>query len=321
MTNLVSRSIRYGVDFNVLVNDSVLPQFKTKVKTSCGSWLDDAQEILDLAIQTCTTALVTPDNVSDRFHNLISYYFGLPSGCSRERYRACLNAILSRLNRTKSGLSNGVDLADREQMPYLAKASTYVSWAFCQGDPTERMAGFVWQDFLESVPNYAKKAYKIRKTKWDQKNGWISTFLGGQLNGGGFEKPLYYPIHLNFNKIWPKGRAYCIVTLIHEATHKFAETVDHEYFKDDGSILAKLDQAIRDCSVWKDIYLNGDLKNDEDREAKACARVAEQALKQLRGENPAAKTMQQIGEMEAVNNADSLAWFAHDVALLSLEIT
>ncbi|WP_143730227.1 hypothetical protein [Microbulbifer sp. GL-2] len=320
MTNLISRSTKYGVNFNVLVNDSELPQFKTKVKTTCGSWLDDAQEIFDVAIPTCTTALVQPDNVSDRFRNLLSYYFGLPSDCSQERYRACLNAILSRLMRTKSGLFSGVDLADREQMPYLAKASTYVSWAMCKGDPTEHYAGFVWQDFLESWPNAAKQAYKIRKTKWDQKNGWVSTLLGGQLNGGGYEKPLYYPIHLNFNKIWPKGRQYCIITLIHEATHRFAETVDHAYFKDDGSILDKLDPAIRDCGVWKSIYLE-ELKNDDDKEAKANARVVEQALNQLRGQNPAAKTMQQIGEMEAVNNADSLAWFVHDVALLTLEIT
>lgn len=313
MAKLISRSIKHGVSFSVLVEDDASALFQTKVKKSCEYWLDEAQAILNRAMKVCATALVTPDKVPGKFHNLLSYYFGLPTDSSLEKYIPCLNAIISRLNRTQTGLNKEVELADRPQMPIMAKIQTSVMKAACKGgDPTDNMAGFVWVDIFESVPNYFSKTYKMKKAQWQGGNSLIS-MLGGQLNGGGFMEPHYHPIHLNFKKIWPKGDVYCTVTLIHEGTHKFADTVDHEYFKDDGSIVDKLDKAISDLGP---VYLNIHKNKSSDEVFKI---VEQEALKMLRGQDNAARQMQEIGVMNAVNNADSLAWFAYDVAQLPTE--
>ncbi|MFA0813701.1 hypothetical protein [Microbulbifer epialgicus] len=309
MGKLISRSIKHGVSFSVLVEDNAPVLYQTKVKKSLESWLDEAQTILNRAMEVCSTALVTPDKVPGKFHNLLSYYFGLPTDCPREKQIICLNAILSRLNRTQTGLNKGVELADRPQMPVRAKIQTSVLKAAGYKDPTESYAGFVYVDFIEKIPRYLSNTYKMKKAKWWE-SGTLSSTWGEQLNGGGFMEPFYYPIHLNFKIIWPKGGIYCIVTLIHEATHKFAETVDHEYFKDDGSIVDKLDNEI---SALAPIYLNIHKDKPSDQVFKI---VEQEALKTLRSKDSAARKLIEIGVMNAVDNADSLAWFAYDVAQL-----
>ncbi|WHI53389.1 hypothetical protein P3339_11760 [Microbulbifer sp. MLAF003] len=203
MAKLISRSIKHGVSFSVLVEDDASALFQTKVKKSCGYWLDEAQAILNRAMKVCATALVTPDKVPGTFHNLLSYYFGLPADSSSEKYIPCLNAIISRLNRTQAGLKKGVELADREQMPIVAKLQTSVMKKIGWGDPTDNMAGFVWVDIFESVPNYISKTYKMKKAQWQGGNSLIS-MLGGKLNGGGYMKPHYHPVHLNFKKFGQK---------------------------------------------------------------------------------------------------------------------
>ncbi|WP_444922112.1 hypothetical protein ACJJID_07230 [Microbulbifer sp. CnH-101-G] len=305
MTKIISRSINQGVGFSVLVEDTAPVLFQTKVKKSLESWLDEAQTILSRAEAMCTTALVSPKKVSGKFNNLLSYYFGLPANCPNDRYRSCLNAILKRLTKTQRGLSSGVECADVSMMPTLAKIQTSAMSAVGLGNPTKKMAGFVWVDIFESVPRYLSNNYKL------------TTVGGGYLNGGSFKTDYKHPICLNFEEIWKRGENFCIVTLIHEGTHKYAQTVDLDpgYFKD-GGIVDKLDQAISNGGMYMKIYMEGQgLTHDQ-----AFERVVEQALNQLRGQDSAASHMAKLAEVKAVDNADSLAWFAHDVAQLPSEV-
>ncbi|WHI53390.1 hypothetical protein P3339_11765 [Microbulbifer sp. MLAF003] len=75
----------------------------------------------------------------------------------------------------------------------------------------------------------------------------------------------------------------------------------------------KLDEEIGKLGP---LYLNIHKDKSSDEVFKI---VEQEALKMLRGQDNAARKMQEIGVMNAVNNADSLAWFAYDVAQLPTE--
>ncbi|WP_444959552.1 hypothetical protein [Microbulbifer sp. VVAC002] len=306
MTKIVSRSINREVSFTVLVEDNSPILFQTKVKKSLENWLDEAQTILKRAIDMCTVAITYPDKVPDKFKNLVSYYFGLPMDCPPQRYSNCVNAILQKLSKTQIGLSGDVECADVKMMPTLCKVQcstiSTIGYPFGIEDPSKNAAGFVFVPFTES---WGRSISNFCKLSWAG---------GGQLKGGSFIKPNQNPICLSFSKIWEKGEVFCIVTLIHEGTHKYAQTVDHKYFNDEG-IADKLDKAISEGgAIWMKFHQDSGKTHDQ-----AFKLVVQQAFNQLRGQDAAATLMAELTEVKAVENADSVAWFAYDVAQLPSE--
>jgi hypothetical protein len=272
-----------SVTFLVPDNQTVTEREKMLLKAE--SWLMASQMALTDAVARATSALVYTNQMSATHKRMLQLYFNVPQQTNNAPtpdavYRAALNRIVAVLNTTSIGLNaNTLTIADTSQMPGIAKVH-----AACMLMSASSFAGLVYESPVEWASRLIGKAKMPPTVAPDPRQGYIC---------------------LNFNGLYEKGDWYAIVTLIHEATHKFARTEDIIYFDPkEGMTLAEhletqLDAGLR---MYRDVGVDTTAQEVEMVKNSTLAAHAEKKGK--------------IATNGLMSNADSFANYAFDAPRL-----
>lgn len=114
-------------------------------------------------------------------------------------------------------------------------------------------------------------------------------------------------IYMNFSLLVEKNPWWGIVTLIHEATHKYASTTDEQYFKPSEGDFWQwcLKSAATQREMWE---LTGEKEAMEDRSYVNVVDYVVATLGRSEIDN-----IRRMGTAKSLNNADGLARYAHSV--------
>lgn len=269
-----------------LVDDDAKPDFVKKVVEDGAAWLLEARVVCSRALNFATRALVTPDKVPPAHIDILYYYFGIPRrNASDVAYKSEINDIIKNIQKTKIGLQGDVVIADLSQIPGIAKAQlnclNTIRWAI--GKESATLAGLVFVDVIEGAGRYLKDFFK-------------SSPKGVTMN------PYNSPIYLNFEELWKQPHRSSVVTLIHEASHKFAQTTDEQYFPEE-SAWDKLQQGIKDCEKMIEAYDTFDQMM-----------VQAQQYVMIGDMGKAITNVSNMDRTKAINNADGVANYIYEVA-------
>ncbi len=260
-------------------------------------WLRAGQIALTKAIKFSGSILGKPEKMSPRFRLLLFLYFGVPRDADPAQCTRVITLITPALLQTLHGMSlPEIEIADVSQMPWIAQAQRK-----CMGllselleKPQGELAGVVFESYLESTTRAISEYFSPRS----------------------FFSPKEGRINLNFDLLWresarAKDPSYSVKTLLHEATHKFAHTLDKHYFPD---------QPIYD-SFEKNIDLNM-LFQDSFKTFEELAEDAWKKTKALPSVSGTLAAVEKLSLDDLVKNADGIAnrSYAWDVAALSTEI-
>lgn len=255
-------------------------------------WLRDSRRRLTRALVYATRALTEPTKVAGAFWEMFHVYLGGETldPDNGKLVASELNPVLAAIGKTLKGLSGDVTIADLGQMPGVAKLQFKCLHAVCwaKGVPAPQLAGLVFVDIAEMAGRYLKSLWKDPG------------------KGSGFMNPFGSAIHLNFAELLRQGADRgSVVTLIHEGTHKFAQTTDEQYFPDEGAS-ELLDRALDMCRPM--------ISNYQDFE-----QMLADARKIAYRSGPmheAYGNVQKMPPEKARNNADGIANFVYEVSEL-----
>lgn len=254
-------------------------------------WLRDARRRLTRAIAYSTRAISQPDKVAPVFWELFHVYLGGPIHTPDNTVAILrdFNPVLAAMGKTLKGLSGDVTLADLSRMPGIAKFQVGCMNAVCKakGVPAPQFAGLVFVDLAEAAGRYLSSLWKDKGSS----SGFMDPYAGN--------------IHLNFADLLQHGDRPAVVTLIHEGTHKFAQTTDEQYFPDEGA-RDLLDHALDRCRPMLQMY-------DKFEDMLAAARQIAFRTGPLR---EAYTNVQEMSAEKAHNNADGIAQFAYEASEL-----
>ena len=267
--------------------------FKNDVRTRLPLALKGAQVRMTAALgRPCHEASKPVERISRPIRQALHLYFGMPLHPSAEEaglYKNGLMEIIGRLSRTSLQLNQPtIAIADISDMPLAMCALVSVTNAF------NKILGRGALDFHGYVFAEASELLK-RKLDSIPSDPVITATLQGE-------------IHLRLEDF----RAATLMrmqmlTLIHEATHKFAGTVDHQYFPDE-SIFQEFQRKVLKYSAASQTT---EPLAPDDVSIESRARTSLEKNKETK-EALAKVGYCQPGEMR--KNADSFAHYVMDVS-------
>lgn len=288
--------VRIAVDNQtLLVTFGEMPQgFRANVVQRLPVAFKNAQNHLEKALGVLSGAASKPvDRVPRVLRHALHLYFGQPSQPSPQQgvlYTKALMEIIGRLSRTRQYLAQReIAIADISDMPVAmcaqVAAMNFVSMLM-KRNPLE-FKGYVWSGLLEQAQVALSQSS-------------VDPIAKPVLEGA---------IHLKLEdfKAATMMREQTL-TLIHEATHKFGGTVDHQYFPDD-SMLQKYEAKALKLSAKS--HLSGEqlAPDDPGIEARARQKLEQDPETKMALQNVAMKQPQDL-----LLNADSYAHLVMDIA-------
>ena len=271
-----------------LVDDGADLTFQRRVVEDGIRWLKEAQNRIGRAINYSLKAMHSPSEVADAYWEFLYMYFGIPVNKDKSQYLNDINSVLAKLNQSLIGLSSdNLVIGDLSQMPGIAKAQLNCMNTISSllgKESSSVMTGLIFVDVVEIANRYIESF-------------WKSSPSAVTIN------PFASPILLNFPKLWEIGERYSVVTLIHEATHKFAQTTDEQYFPE-LSGWDHMENAIEQLRPLMYLhYPTFDALMVDARKIMLTGKFSE-----------AAKKIGEMARVKTLNNADSVANYAYEVA-------
>jgi hypothetical protein len=291
----MGETIRKQVDGQTLVISfgEMLPGFKKGVLDRLPIAFRSAQTNLDAALVYVSRAAGGPlDRVPRPLRHALNLYFGLPAhptGADAALYKNALMEIVGRLSRTRHHLAQPtLEIADISDMSWdmCAQVSVINFFSKLVGSRPMEFQGYVYSNALEQF-------------KFKLSSEPIDPIAKPILSGS---------IHLKLDDFKAatllRGQT---LTLIHEATHKFAGTVDHQYFPDE-SIFQKFESKAIKYSSESHTEGTPQAPDDPAIEARALLKLnKDHATKQALANVALKKPMEMLG------NADSYAHLVMDI--------
>ena len=268
----------YGQNITFLLPDGCSTEKCERMVLSTSAWLGASKGILTTAITRASAAMVHTNNMSEMHKQMMFMYFNIPLTSSDAVYKNALNKVVQVLNATLRGLSKPtLTFADISQMPGLARLHCGLTF-----QKTSSFAGLVYEGPAEFLKNRLS--------------------LKEHAPIGAVERPLEGYINLNYELFFKQGDVYSIVTVIHEATHKFGRTTDLIYF-DPKEGKTQFEAAMDNLAAFGPMRTAGlDVSDQEAKVVNDAVRDAHAAKKS------------KIDSGGLMNNADSFANYAFDAA-------
>jgi len=269
----LARKIRTQ-DVTFLVPDTMNVTAQERLALKSEAWLAAAEMLLNTAITRASAALVYTQDMSDAHKRMLALYFNVPLGSEDAVYKDALNRIIQGLAPTFRGLcAPRLTLADISQLPGAAKALA------CVTGGASRFAGVVYESPVEWASRLVGKTQAPPHVADDPQLGYIC---------------------INYELMYQQGDAYAIVTLMHEASHKFARTIDTIYFdpKDGQTLFEHMESSLDKLQPLRDANIDVTVQ-----EASLVSRAILSAHE---------KKKSKIVKYELFTNADSLANYAYD---------
>lgn len=200
--------------------DDAKPDFIKGVKEQFPGTLREAQGRLARALSFTARMYGKIDQTSPAFRDLMHLYFGLPiemDARSKVDYSTALHQITGRLNKTYINLCQPtLEVVDIGEVPPDMRAQVCLFNLVRKALGKEELSfhGYVWVRIPE-----------LLSRKLEQSRSPEGALTMGSLSGS---------IHLSFALVLKDNPRMAVLTLIHEASHKYAGTVDNLYFPDAG---------------------------------------------------------------------------------------
>lgn len=270
------------------VPDAWSDHLVSQAQRDVGDWLGTALMTLDRAMDYSAHAYRPGVTLTPKFRFLLHTYFRMPRNPRQSDWVAVVNEIVAKLNQTRVGLT----------MPFILRDLTLLSgWPnfcmTCLGKINRRR----WHEVKMAGLVYESVGEVKRRKEYEKKfgRGTLATV-----------RPKGEPIYLNFEYVWrvareAKMREYPVRALIHEATHKFAITRDVGYLPYDTKVAEK-------TFVNADAFTRMGVTLSDEQFFKPIKLGAEDTALMTALAKHDTKTL--------LENADSLAWYATDVAAL-----
>lgn len=269
----------------MVVQDSHPYQQQMAIVGKVVKWTLKARTCLTEAVAYTTLAMTRPALVHPIYWESLYYYFGLPlSDPSDGHYNNSLNKIRNALITTSNGLNGDFTVSDIEEL-----SGMYGLLYRASRSEGKKDMGMVHKDLAEEIGNAARNLFGMSPPRVD----------GPQTRES--------HIYLNFEQLMPKKSWWGVVTLIHEATHKYARTIDAQYFNaDDGDMWKMYTASISSQREMAKLLGREDSYIDRIEQARRAvtSRLGADALANIRT----------MPTADALNNADGLARYVHSVA-------